>query len=204
VKKSDRPGTKKPLPADPISLAAKENVGEWKHSNIPEIPSGLKSVAKAEVESLEETPKPILTPNASDEVELQPTLTPSLKPVEVNEYKTSKLKSTLKPVTTTDVNAEDPLPQPTDRPAATVELNEKEPPQVKPAAIAEDVDNKVTPKPVVSVERDVHDTSLSHKGSYMAPKAATKRDVKMLYDLDNEKLAELREVCTALILPSSI
>jgi hypothetical protein len=28
--------------------------------------------------------------------------------------------------------------------------------------------------------------------------------VKMLYDLDNEKLAELREVCTALILPSSI
>jgi hypothetical protein len=187
VKKSDVPGATKATAADPNSLDAKEKAGGQKPPTTPEIAPGLKPVAKAD-ESVEEKPKlkdkrkSILKP-ASVEVELEPTQTPTLKPVatvEVSENETPKPKPALKPVATVEV---DPPTQPVD---TTMEVTEQEP-QVKPAVLL-----------------DENITSKSHKSRYAAPKTATKKDMELLYELDNEELAELKEVCANLILPSPI
>jgi hypothetical protein len=207
VKKSDLPGAKKSPAADSNLADAKKKAGGQKSSATPETVPGPKHAVKTEAESAEETPKPksILKPAATAGVESAPTPPPNLKPaatVQINENETPKPKPALKPVATVECNVEEPSPQHT---VAAVEVTEKEP-QLKPATGAEGDDNEATSKhilkPVISVKVDGNVTSLSRKSSYMAPKAAIRRDVELLYDLDNEKLAELKEVCATLVLPS--
>ncbi|XP_069693497.1 uncharacterized protein [Periplaneta americana] len=213
VKKSDLPGGKKATESN--SLEAKEKAASRKASATAETAPGPKPVVKAEVESVEEVkpkekkPKPILKPVATVEVESSPTPPPTLKPVatvEVNEEPTAK--PSLKPVATAEVEVEETIalgkPKPNLKPVATVEVTEEEPakkPVLKPVATVEVEDDEGnTPPakqpltPVVSVEVD--DDGLpfkSRKASYVPPKAATRRDIDLLYDLENEKIAELRE-----------
>lgn len=195
MKKSDLPDAKKAPTADPSLADAKEKADGRKSSAMPKTTPNPKSA--------EETPKPksILKPA----VESIPTPSPNLTPaaiVQSNENETPKPKPASKPVATTEDDAEERSPE--DK-VATVEVAEKEP-QLKPVTRTEGFDNEGTSKkilkPLISVKKDGNVTSLSRKSSYMAPKAATRREVELLYDLDNEKLAELKEVCTILVLPS--
>jgi hypothetical protein len=206
VKKSDLPDAKKAPTADPSLADAKEKANGQKSSAMPETAPDLKSAAKIEGRPAEETPKPksILKPAESAEVESIPTPSPNLKPaatVQSSENETPTPKPAPKPVATVEHDAEEPSPEHT---VATVEVTEKEP-QLKPVTRAEDFDNEVTSKqilkPCISVKMDGNVTSLSRKSSYMAPKAASGREVELLYDLDNEKLAELKEVRAILFLP---
>lgn len=207
MKKSDLPDIKKAPTVDPSLADAKEKADGRKPSAMPETAPDSKPAAKTEAQSAEETPKPksILKPAETAEVESIPTPSPNLKfaaTVQSNENKTPKPKPTQKPVPTVEDDAEEPSPEYT---VATVEVTEKEP-QLKPITRAEGFDNEVTSKqilkPLISVKMDGNVTSLSRKSSYMAPKAATRREVELLYDLDNEKLAELKEVSAILVLPS--
>lgn len=188
--KSDVPGAKKALAADPNSLDAKEKVCGHTLTTTPEIACGPSPVAKAD-ESVGDTPKvkeksrSILKHNASADAEIEPTQTLLLKPVataEVSENEIPKPKHTLKRVSTT----EEVKCLPTQPTVATTEVTEQEL-QVKPVAL---MDKNVTP--------------MSCKSRNVAPKAATKRDMELHYDLDNEKLAELKEVCANYILPHPI
>ncbi|XP_023719454.1 uncharacterized protein LOC111870983 isoform X2 [Cryptotermes secundus] len=161
---------------------------------MPKTAPNPKSEAKIDALSAEETPKPksILKPP----VESIPTPLPNLKPaatVQSNENETPKPKPASRPVATIEDDAEE---RSSEYAVATVEVAEKEP-QLKPVTGAEVFDNEGTSKqilkPLISVKKDGNVTSLSRKSSYMAPKAATRREVELLYDLDNEKLAELKE-----------
>jgi hypothetical protein len=206
VKKSDLPGAKKAIAADPSFADAKEKADGWKSSATPETAPGPKSAKKTEAVPAEETPKPksILKPAETAEMESIPTPSPNLKPpaiVQSNENETPKPKPAPKPDATVEGNVEEPSPEHT---VATLEVTEKV--QLKPFTTAEGADNEVTSKqilkPLISVKTDGNVTSLSRKSSYMAPKAATRREVELVYDLDNEKLAELKEVCAIPVLPS--
>lgn len=207
MKKSDLPDAKKTPTADRSLADAKEKADRRKSSAMPETAPNPKSAANTDALSAEETPKPksILKPAETAEVESIPTPSPNLKPaatVQSNNNETPKPKPASKPVATVEDDAEEPSPEYI---VATVDVTEKEP-QLKPFTRAEGLDNEVTSKqtvkPLISVKTDGNVTSLSRKSSYMAPKAATRREVELLYDLDNEKLAELKEVCTILVLPS--
>lgn len=192
VKKSNLPGAKK-APA-----AGKEKADGRKSSDMSETAPVPKSAAKTEAGSAEETPKPksILKPAGTAKVESIPTPSPNLKPAatfQSNENETPKPKPAPKPVPTVEGDVEEPSLEHT---IATSEVTEKVP-QLKPLTRAEGIDNEITSKqilkPLISVKTDGNVTSLSRKSSYMAPKAATRREVELVYDLDNEKLAELKE-----------
>lgn len=203
MKKSDLPDAKKAPTADPSLADAKEKADGRKSSAMSKTAPNPKSAAKIDALSAEETPKPnsILKPA----VESIPTPSPNLKPaatVQSNENETPEPKPASEPVATIESDAEEHPPEYT---VATVEVTEKEP-QLKPVTRAEGFDNEGTSKqilkPLISVKKGGNVTSLSRKSSYMAPKAATRREVELLYDLDNEKLAELKEVCAILVLSS--
>ncbi|KAJ9574056.1 hypothetical protein L9F63_008582 [Diploptera punctata] len=79
------------------------------------------------------------------------------------------------------------------------EVEEKPAPKPRPILkVVADVEITETPeppklKPVATVEVEVESTLPERRASYVAPKAATRRDVDLLYDLDDQKLMELRE-----------
>jgi hypothetical protein len=194
VKRSDLPDTKKAPTGDCNLADAKQKANGRKSSTIPETAPDPLCTAKTEARSAEETPsKSILKPAETAEVKSIPTPSPNLKPaatVQSNENETPK------PVSTVEDDAEEPSPE---YRVATVEVTDREP-QLKPVTRAEGFHNEVTSKQSLKMDENV--ASLSRKSSYMAPEAATRTEVELLCDLDNEKLAELKEVRAIVFFPS--
>ena len=75
-----------------------------------------------------------------------------------------------------------PKPKPILKVVADVEITETPEPQ------------KLKPVATVEVEERKEPELPERRASYVAPKAATKKDVDLLYELDEQKLLELREV----------
>ena len=118
-----------------------------------------------------------------------PSLKAQVEVESIEEKPVTKPKPILKVVADVEITETPKL-----KPVADVEITDT--PKLKPVA---DVEITETPKlkPVATVENEEEKT---RRPSYVAPKAATKRDVDLLYELDEQKLLELREVYLSVII----